>query len=358
MKTPSSRWNDGMRSFLETVADFGRKENLWQPGDRILAAVSGGPDSLALLLALYALSQTEKFSVFCCTVNHRLRPEAAEETSFVSRVASELGVPCLSENADVPAYRKLHGGSVETVARILRYEALARAAEKFRCDTVALAHHRDDQAETVLLHLLRGSGLTGLCGMTPRRDSRIRPFLCVTKREIGEFLKNFPYTACHDATNDETIATRNRVRLELLPMLSTYNPQITEALCRTAETLALDDGYLEAAVAEAENQLREETGCLSIKRETFRAIPEALQRRLLRRIWRRLSGKLPEHDAAERLIAFLRHAENGKKTSAAGVVAEISKGKIYFYPGSTRAGTKRIIHNAQCIIGGTPVQTI
>lgn len=330
-----------MISFLETVRAFGRKEKLWKTGDRLLCAVSGGPDSLALFLALSALSKTEKFSVFCCTVNHHLRPEAEEETAFVSRVAAGLGIPCRVEQADVPAYRKARGGSVETAARTLRYEALGRAAEIFHCDAVALAHHRDDQAETVLLHLLRGSGMTGLCGMAPKRGRFIRPFLCVTKKEIGEFLKLFPYTPCRDPTNDEKDATRNRVRLELLPMLAAYNPRITDALCRTAETLAVDDKYLETAAETAETVLREEKGCLCVGREAFRNFPKAVGRRLLRRIWRRLSGRVPEHDAMGRLLDFLTFAETGKKTSAAGVVAEIAKREIYFYPGSTREGTKR-----------------
>ena len=328
-----------MEGFLETVRAFGRSRGLWRRGDRVLAAVSGGPDSLALLLALAALASEEGFALGCCTVDHRLREEAAEETAFVARVAADLGVPCRVEIADVPAWRKIHGGSEETAARELRYEALRRAAKEGGYGKIACAHHKDDQAETVLYHFLRGSGTEGLRGMRPLSGDIIRPFLCVSRREIEGFLSAYPYTPCHDRTNDVPEAVRNRLRLLLLPELRTYNPRITDALCRTAEILAAEDDWLEALTGEEEAKLTAADGGLLAERALFARVPEAAARRLLRRIGKRLAGRAPDFEDTEQLLSFVRTGEAGKWTSAAGTAVRLTRERAFFYPGSTRAGT-------------------
>lgn len=329
-----------MDGFLEKVRRFGQSRGLWRRGDRILAAVSGGPDSLALLLALAALAEEEGFSLACCTVNHHLREEAAEETAFVAQVAADLSVPCFIEDADVPAWRRAHGGSVETAARMLRYAALDRAAEAAGCGRIAAAHHKGDQAETVLYHLLRGSGTRGLAGMRPLSGRLIRPFLCVTREEIMAYLAGFPCTPCHDRTNDIPDAVRNRLRLLLMPELSSYNPQITETLCRTAEIAAAEDDYMEAETAKYEASLTARDGGLAAEAALFARMPEALARRLLRRVWTRCGGRVPDFTETERLLHFLRTAGNGKWTSAAGVALRLAGGEAFFYPGSTREGTE------------------
>lgn len=322
--------------FLARVRQYGHAHGLWQRGDRILAAVSGGPDSLALLLALHALSEEEGFSLVSCVVNHHLRREAAEEAVFVEKVSASLSVPCLVKNADVPAYRKAFGGSVETAARELRYGALLEAARDMDCGTVALAHHKGDQAETVLAHLLRGSGLTGLSGMRPRRDGRIRPFLCVTKEEILGFLKEFPYAYCHDATNDVPDATRNKIRLSLLPALRQYNPQITESLCRTAEVIGEEDRYMEEAAEKALGGASWDGG--SFRLDQFAALPLALKRRVLRLIWEKAGGRVLSFEEMERMLDFLEKPETGRRTSAAGIILTLSYGRALLAKGSTRSG--------------------
>lgn len=336
-----------MDAFLDRVRRFGRSRGLWQRGSRILTAVSGGPDSLALLLAMTALAPEEGFTVACCTVDHHLREEAAEETAFVEAVCASLGVPCRTEQADVPAWRAIHGGSEETAARELRYEALRRAAREGGCDRIAVAHHRDDQAETVLYHLLRGSGSTGLAGMRPLSGDLIRPFLCVSRADITEFLKNYPWEPRHDRTNDIPEAVRNRIRLLLMPELARYNPRIAETLCRTAEILAAEDDYMEAQAAAQEQYLHEEKGMVSAEATLFRTLPEAVARRLLRRIWTRCGGKAPGFEDTERLLAFLRAGVHGKWMSAAGTAVRLQWGQAFFYPGSTREGTLPPEENAQ-----------
>ncbi len=328
-----------MIPFLDKVRAYGRAHGLWQEGDRLLVAVSGGPDSLALLVALHTLSSAEGFALYCCTVNHHLRKEAANEATFVQSVCRELGVTCTVKHADVPAWRSAHGESEETAARILRYEALRSAAKEAGCSKIAAAHHRDDQAETVLYHLLRGSGSAGLAGMRPVNGDIIRPFLCVTRQEINKFLKTLPWEPCHDETNDVPNAMRNRLRLLLLPELRRYNPRISDALCRMAEIMASENDYIEAETEKLEMEVKAEGELLWTEAALWKALPDALARRLLRRIWLRCGGKTPEFEEMERLRPFLCRAVSGKWTSAAGTVAKISGGRVLFYPGSTRAGS-------------------
>lgn len=325
--------------FLGTVRAFARREGLWRRGDRLLAAVSGGPDSLALLLALDALRESEGFHLACCTVNHCLREEAADDARFVVDVCAERGIPCRVETADVPAWRKAHGGSEEEAARTLRYEALRRAARALDCTAVAAAHQKDDQAETVLFHFLRGSGSAGLAGMRPRRGRLIRPFLCVTRRDIEEYLKGYPYEPRHDRTNDIPCASRNRLRLLLMPELARYNPNLTDTLCRTAEIFRGEDDYLESEAARYEDELTGGAEGLSAEAALFRRLPPALAGRLLRRIWLRTGGRAPDFAGTERMLAFLRKGANGKWTSAAGTAVRIEGGRAFFYAGSTRAET-------------------
>ncbi len=325
--------------FVERVLRFSKSHQLWKAGDRILAAVSGGPDSIALLLTLHELADAEGISLFCGVVNHHLREEAAAEAEFVAKTAQNLGVPCEILDVDVPAWRAVHGGSVETAARELRYKALRNLAEKWGCTAIALAHHKDDQAETVLMHLLRGSGLKGLTGMQPKHDDRIRPFLCVTKEEIIAFLAERHMSYCHDQTNDIPDTTRNQIRLSLLPALSAYNPKIRDALCRTAESLAQDEAFLESALEPYTKNIQWENGEASFSILAFLRAPAALQKRLVRWIWERAGGNVPTWEEAERLLDFLQSGKTGQKTSAAGAVLLISYGRACIKKGSTRAGT-------------------
>lgn len=324
---------------VETVRTFSLSHRLWKRGDRILAAVSGGPDSLALLLVLHELSETEGFSLRCAVVNHHLRKEAADEAGFVAQKAKALSVPCRVLEADVPMYRKEHGGSVETAARHLRYEALRGLAKEWDCDAIALAHHKDDQAETVLLHLLRGSGLQGLTGMQARRNGCIRPFLCVSKREILGFLETRHEIFCHDKTNDIPDTDRNRVRLELLPVLRAYNPQVTEALCRTAAILTEDEAFLDESAAALDTWILWEGDMAKISIPQILSLPLSLRRRFIRRLWERVGGLVPSFEETEEILAFLARAETGRQTSAAGTAVLVSYGEAWIQKGSTRKGT-------------------
>ena len=319
--------------FIAKILSFAREKKLWQRGERILAAVSGGPDSLGLLLFLHDIEEQEGLSVGCCLVQHHLREEAEGEARYVERICEQLGIPFFRRDVYVEEKRRLGGGSVETVARTLRYEALREVRREAGYTVIALAHHADDQAETILFHLLRGSGVRGLSGMAPKHEELIRPFLTVTKKEIEDFLTAFPYAPCHDATNDELDATRNRIRHQLLPEMLSYNPNLVETLLHTADILRGEDAWMEEA-AEAWLTSHGKEG--SLEKDAFRALPLAMRRRVLRRMLMHMGEGSSDFESLSRLALLAENGETGKLTSTAHVVMEIGRRCLYFYKGNTK----------------------
>lgn len=220
------------RAFLKRVQNTLHKTRLLPPGSRILIAVSGGPDSMALLSILSQLQKKYAWQLAIAHVNYGLRgKESDQDMALVQKTAETLGIPLYNLKK-----RSLPKKSEEAL-RDIRYDFFKTLAEKHDFDLVALAHHQDDQAETVLMHLIRGSGSRGLEGMRPQRDIYIRPLLTFSKQEILNFVKEAKIPYRLDQSNTENIYFRNRVRNELLPLLETYNPKIKRTLATTAQTL-------------------------------------------------------------------------------------------------------------------------
>ncbi|HOS43292.1 MAG TPA: tRNA lysidine(34) synthetase TilS, partial [Armatimonadota bacterium] len=222
-------------------------QGLWEHGARLLLAVSGGVDS-AVMLHLLATEVAPAMGVRLAVahVNHRLRADAAEDAAFVSARAASYGLPFLLRAVDVPARVAETGESVEDAARTLRYAALRAMAADADCTRIATAHTADDQAETVLMRLLRGAGLTGLRGIPPRRGDIVRPLLSCWRREIETYAaaRNLPFRL--DATNLSTAFFRNRIRHDLLPLLERdYAPRLRERLANLAELARADAAYLD-----------------------------------------------------------------------------------------------------------------
>ena len=326
----------GNEKFLRRVASYAHKHALWREGERILAAVSGGPDSLALLLALKLLAVKEKINIGCCCVNHHLRAAAGKEAEFVESVCREWNIPFILKEVDVQSAVR-NGGSIETAARDLRYKALREAARGGGYAKIAVAHHGDDQAETVLYHLLRGSGVTGLSGMKPINGDIIRPFLCVSKNEIKDFLKDFSYVPCHDESNDVEDAVRNRIRLSLVPELISYNPRVTESLRRTADIFREEDLFMEekADVFISSCVEHDNDKCVFFI-AYFLALHISLQRRVIRKICCMVAGRIPSFEGTEKFIFLIDAGKTGSVTSSSGTFLEIQYGKAIFYKGSTQ----------------------
>lgn len=209
---------------------------LLQRGDRVLAAVSGGPDSVCLAHFLCAMRRRKGIKVALLHVHHGLRGgEADQDAAFVRKLGERLDAPAHTVAVPVKTLARERGGGIEDAARKLRYRALDQQARRLRCNKVATGHHLDDQAETVLLNLLRGTRLAALGGIPPRRKlSRrvelIRPLLSISRAEVMAYLKVHGLEHRRDSSNRDPRFTRNWLRLRVLPLLEKKNPRIREHL--------------------------------------------------------------------------------------------------------------------------------
>lgn len=226
------------------------KNGLAEPGDRILVGVSGGADSVALLLVLHELSLRLSFTVRVAHLNHGLRGEEADlDSRFVKDLCHKLGVDCECGYVSIPKLLEGKSVSMQDVARQERFRFFSAAMQRFGLNKLALAHHQDDQAETVLLRLLRGTGLSGLRAMSPLERGLagiliVRPFLMVSRQEIEAFLALRGQDYRVDSSNLGTEYSRNYVRLSVMPLLRQINPQVAVALYRLSSQVAQDVDYM------------------------------------------------------------------------------------------------------------------
>lgn len=278
------------------------------PKERVLVALSGGADSTALLLSMHELYIGGKIGgLFAAHLNHGIRGElASRDQRFCEALCEKLAIPFVTETADVPAYAKAHGQSLEQAAREVRYAFLERARSNFDASVIATAHHRDDQAETLLLHLLRGSGTTGLCGMQPRNGNIVRPLLSVSRAEILAYLSEQEAPYCEDETNAENTTVRNRIRNELLPLLKTYHPTIAQSLSKTANLVAQDEALLSRMADEAEETLALGEG---LDRKRLSELPLPISSRIVRKRIFMCCGMVSEADI--RRVLSLTDARTG-----------------------------------------------
>ncbi|MBI2877740.1 MAG: tRNA lysidine(34) synthetase TilS [Candidatus Tectomicrobia bacterium] len=312
--------------FLEKCRRTLKRHAMLSPGDRVLVAVSGGPDSLALLRALWLLRDEYSLSLRVAHLDHQTRPETGQETRFVQSIAQELGLPCATRTVDVPAYRRARRLPLQVAAREVRYRFFEEEAAAHGYDRIALGHTADDQAETVLMRLLRGAGPRGLAGIPPVRDPYVRPLIEITRREIEQFLADQGVAALQDPSNLKPLYLRNRIRLELLPGLRPYNPNLPQALTRLADILRQEDRYLEEHCRGLLSDLLLESGPgrLVLDRKRLEGLPLALQRRILREGIQQLKGDLRSISQRhlEEVLAGLAGREAGKRYCLPGLWVE------------------------------------
>ncbi len=269
------------------------------PESRVITGVSGGVDSVALLYLLAALADSLRISPVAVYVDHGLRPdETGAEARLVAGHAARLGLNHEICRVDSAAHAREKKLSPEHAARELRYSCLRRCAEKYDAPRIAVAHTADDQAEEVLLRLLRGAGGKGLAGMSLINGDIIRPLLPIRKEELRDYLQVHGIPFCEDSSNRNLCFTRNRVRHLLLPFLERrFGPNIRRALIKSADNLAADEELLRELTEQALRQTvrqpeREEEGegnipVCRILRQRFRRLPAALQRRVVEKVlWR------------------------------------------------------------------------
>jgi tRNA(Ile)-lysidine synthase len=273
-----------MMSLLHKVRQTIQKHSLLITGDKVLIGLSGGPDSMALLDVLSSLKEEFDLTLFPAHLNHGFRgKEAEEDLAFCEKAAARYGLRLISETVDLPALIQEQGLSTQAAARDVRYDFFMRQAEAHGASKIALAHHADDQAETVLMRLIRGTGPRGLSGIpVARPQGIIRPLIHVTREEILDYLaeREIPYR--QDSSNRKTVYLRNRIRRELIPMLvEGYNPNLVADLNRTAEILGEEDDYLQKEAGRLYNPIRISEG-LSLDLAGIRDLPQALVRRIVR----------------------------------------------------------------------------
>ena len=289
-------------------------------GSTVVVAVSGGPDSLALLHALDRAARGGRVRLHGAHLDHRLRGEAsAADAKFVTEVFHGLGIEYTVDDADVAAHQREHGLSLEDAARRVRYEFLGRVAAERKAAAIALGHTSDDQAETVLMHLIRGSGLTGMAGMrelSPRLLSGrlvllFRPMLTVSRQETEAYCLELALAPRQDESNLLPDVTRNRIRAEIMPLLEQFNPAVRDALVRLARSVSFDRDYLADEVSRVlpgVGEIDDSGQEFTIDREAFSQLPPSLKGHLLRTAFQEVSGTLEDlglaHvDEMARLIA-------------------------------------------------------
>ncbi len=292
-----------MSAMLQAFQETLRRYRLLRPGSRVIIGISGGPDSVALLHLFTRLRADWQLTLHAAHLHHGIRgAEADADAAFVAELCARWDVPCTIERLDVPTLARQEHLALEEAARRHRYAFLARVALQQGATTIAVAHHADDQAETVLMHLLRGSGPAGLRGMAPatplsayrvlplppeaRRDLLlIRPLLFTPRAAIEAYCAAWDLPTRYDSSNADTTFFRNRLRHEVIPYLARLNPRIRERLCALAEVVRADYALLEELTQQSWDTLllEQHENAISFDRVGFRALPLSLQRALIRR---------------------------------------------------------------------------
>ena len=303
MVKKSKRW----QPLEQRVLHFIRQRNLVTDKALLVVAVSGGADSVCLLHVLLELREKLGVELHVAHLDHQLRgADSRADAHYVANLARRLGVPATIEQRDVWRYHTGRGASLEESAREVRYAFLAEVARNVGADCVATGHTLDDHAETVLMHLIRGTGTSGLQGLQPfnswqtgaSRLTVIRPLLEVTREETSVYCRHRRLRPRLDVSNLSLSHMRNRIRHQLLPALEDYNPQITDALVRTAHIVGDDLRLLdELAVQSWREIVRRQADTFIFTRSGFLGLPVSLQRSLLRRAISELLGSLKDIEA-------------------------------------------------------------
>jgi tRNA(Ile)-lysidine synthase len=273
---------------ISKVIDTVEKYRMLQEGDRIVVAVSGGPDSVFLLYTLNELKDDMNLTLIVAHVDHCIRgEESKDECRFVKNLADRFDLPFESQSFNVPLIKKAMRVSTQEAARNVRYEFFMNTLRKYNAKKVALGHNADDQAETVLMRLLRGTGSKGLCGIHPFRDGIfIRPLIEIQRSEIRRFLEDSGVEFVIDSSNKEDIYLRNKIRNRLMPVLiNEYNPNIIQSLVNTSEILRKEDEFLDMLADEHLSDIRIYRDKKSIALDILRLkdLDESMQIRVLKR---------------------------------------------------------------------------
>lgn len=288
-----------------------QSDNFLKSGDEVVVAVSGGSDSVCLLDLMVRVREKMNLKLTCAHVNHNLRPEADDDEAFVRDLCKKLGVSFVSHNVDVAKFAQQNKMSIELAGREVRYAFFTSLGK----DAILTAHTKNDAAETVLLHLTRGCGLKGLCGIPRLRNGKIyRPLLSFSKKEIESYLQSHSISWREDSTNQDSFYARNKIRNEILPKLLEMNPAFLESVEKMTAVLQAENCFLENALSEY--AWKKEVGDnIHISISSVLNMSPALQTRALSKVF-------DSHDEIMDVLSLM-YKENGKRISVShGRIAE------------------------------------
>lgn len=323
-----------MNRIYQTIQQY----HMISPGDRIIAGVSGGADSVCLLRALESYRRQVPFTLFVVHVEHGIRgEESLADAAFVKELCEALAIPFYMEAVDVTVYAREHRMTVEEAGRSVRYDCFEKLRVQLGAQKIAVAHNQNDQAETVLWNLVRGSGLKGLGGILPVRDQIIRPLLFLGRPEIEAILKELGQPWRTDRTNLETDYTRNRLRQEILPQLEqSLNLQAVRHIAQAAHRLQEAEQYIEKQTEEAAKKsiaIRKD-GSVALLLEVYERQEELIRKELLKRALESMSGGNGRKDIGSvhlEQLARLAKKDCGRETQLPGGIRAVREnGCIHF----------------------------
>ena len=327
-----------VKELIRTINHTLKSHNLFPENSRILVACSGGPDSMALLYLLQdiATHRHTTYKIGVAIVDHCIRPESKEEVLWLQHQVEELGLPFYSATFDVPRLSKEDKKSEETIGRQVRYQWLNEIAQSEGYDYISVAHHKDDQAESILAHIIRGSGLNGLTGMSVVQSEYaipvVRPLLDVTKENLLAYIGTKHISYCVDSTNEDVRYQRNRIRHRIIPELEAVNPAVVDAIVRLGSSVNEDVMVISDLTARTFDKLVSiGDDEVRISRRALRQEPLAIQRRLWQRLVSTIDSDLTLTSAhQEQLLDIVNTGE--KKTftiKSIKVIAQCDTIKVY-----------------------------
>ena len=300
----------------DKVYAFVEKLNMIQDKDKVIVGISGGADSVCLLFVLLELRKRIPFSITAVHVNHRIRVEADADAAFVRELCEEYEIPCHFYEYDVKAIAEKEHLSEEESGRKVRREAFEQTMRETGANKIALAHHQNDNAETLLLNLARGTGLQGLCGILPINGPYIRPLLCVSRDEIERFLAGKRISYCTDSTNESDAYARNRIRNRVIPYLEQeINPAVVCHIDRTIGQIRSAWEYMEGQKHIYEEQCvkSSELGYI-VNKDAFCEVPEVLQAFIIKDVLTKAAGQAKDIEAVHlQLVQELMDRQVGRK---------------------------------------------
>lgn len=322
------------KEILETI----KKHNLIENGDKIVVGVSGGPDSICLINILNDLKEELGINLVVCHVNHMIREEAGEDEAFVKEYCQDKKIPFEAKKINIKEIANQRKNGTEEAGREERYKFFTETLKKYQANKIATAHTKGDNAETILMNLIRGTGSSGLKGIQPKRNNiYIKPLIETEREKIEEYCKENKLNPRHDKTNDENTYTRNKIRNILIPLLKKeYNPNIIETLTRLSSIIKIENDYLDEN-AEREFKrilIKQEKEEIILDLKEFNKEHEAIKPRIIilaiKKILGTVSGISNIH--IQDIIKLCeKNIGNKYLTPNKNIKIAVNRGKMYFF---------------------------